>query len=200
MADTKSVTDLLTAVVTAPWVADFVKVGIPSAIAGLSIVVTARTTRAGQQKDLAIESLRQQADDRRVSRSNRAELVKDIAARVVAVENAIGEHSGVYRMGYSPENDNAALQLRHSEAFHNLEKALQQCIGARALVHLLADDEIVAQLELYLTALFSYQSAARPEKNTDVFALNELHGVITNRRGPLMRGLGKIYPGASATN
>ncbi|HDR8951600.1 TPA: hypothetical protein ACK3Q6_001455 [Burkholderia cepacia] len=195
MANATSATDLLAALIAAPWMSDLVKVGIPSFITAVSIVVTARTTRAGQQKDLAIEALRQQADDDRVSKSNRSELVKDIAQRVVAFENAIGEHAGLYRMGYQPRTDNGALLVRHGEALQNLEKAVQQCIAARALVHLLADDELVGQLELYLTALFAYQVAARPEKDTTVSQFNDLHNAITARRAPLMRSLGKVYPG-----
>ncbi|OXI42151.1 hypothetical protein [Burkholderia aenigmatica] len=198
MAEATSATDLLAALIAAPWVADLVKIGIPSIITLVSIVVTARTTTAGQQKDLAIEALRQQADESRVVRDHRSALVKDVAARVVAVESAIGEHSGVYRAGYEPGDENPALQLRHSEALQNLEKAVQQCMGVQALVHLLADDELADQIESYLEALHQYQVAANPEdeQGEPVDELYKLHETIVGHRVTLMRGLGKIYPGA----
>jgi hypothetical protein len=155
--------------------------------------------RAGHQKDIIIEKLRSNFDRSRIESEKKSALVMEIVAKISAVENAMGRHSGVFRSENIKDEttitDEAMAKAR--AAFNEVEAAIDACTGARAQVDLLGDSKLSAQFTIFLESLFTFQNKARPDENMDPFDLTEWSARVSRQKEPVLKKLSEIHLGTA---
>lgn len=180
---------------SATWVTSLIQVGIPSVVAVVSLVLTFLVTKAGHKKDLKIAEISLAGKLGEAASVRGANLVREIAEAISAVEIAIGKHSGVFRKYSHSETfpDGPDTEASLMSAYADLCVAIDACCGARAKVNLLGNPEISVSFELFLEKLFGFQHEANPAIKTNRVELSLVHDEVVERVGILMQMLSTIY-------
>jgi hypothetical protein len=176
---------------------DLMKIGIPSLVAVASAYYSYRLGRAGHQKDILIENIRSNFDKSRTESEKKSALVIEIVAKISAVENAMGRHSGVFRSENIKDETTVTsdVMAKVRAVFNDVEAAIDGCTGARAQVDLLGDQKLSAQFTLFLESLFTFQNKARPEENMDPFDLMDWFANVSRQKEPVLKKLSDIHLG-----
>jgi len=180
-------------------ISDLIKIGIPSLVTLATGLYAYLLGRAGHKKDIAIEQLRSDSANARIASEKKSALVMEVAAKISAVENAMGRHSGVFRSENIKDESTVTVDAleKAREAFREVGNAIDACIGARVQIDLLGDSKLSARYTIFMESLFTYQAQARPDKNMNGFDLTGWFNRVGNQKAEVLRMLGEIHLGTS---
>jgi len=180
---------------TASWATALVQIGIPSLVTLVSLFVTFRLGRASHQKDIAIANLAADSERRKMTSERKANLITEITAALVEVENAHSAYSGLFRR---TKIEDASAPIAPSQelqdAFSAMSSAIDKCCGARTATCLLGNSRVGALFELYLQDNFGFQQQANPiHGGASPIDLNDSFIQLSSRRIELLGLLSDLY-------